>query len=210
MASFIKEFSKGITISNPIFILALGLCPALAISYSLDNALGMSAAVLFVLLGSNIIISAARRIVPSIMRIPIFIVIIATFVTLVTLVFQAYVPILYQSLGIYLPLIVVNCIILGRAEAFASKNRVINSIADALGIGLGFALALIAISLLREFLGTGGISISLFDQLFNTGSLSVTLPAFSEHPLAIFVLSPGAFLVIGLLMALFRWIGRKK
>ena len=210
MASFAKEFSKGITISNPIFILALGLCPALAISYSLDNALGMSAAVLFVLLGSNIIISAARRIVPNIMRIPIFIVIIATFVTLVTLVFQAYVPNLYQSLGIYLPLIVVNCIILGRAEAFASKNRVINSIADALGIGLGFALALIVISLLREFLGTGGISISLFDQLFNTGSLSVTLPAFSEHPLAIFVLSPGAFLVIGLLMALFRWIGRKK
>lgn len=210
MASFAKEFSKGITISNPIFILALGLCPALAISYSLDNALGMSAAVLFVLLGSNIIISAARRIVPNIMRIPIFIVIIATFVTLVTLVFQAYVPNLYQSLGIYLPLIVVNCIILGRAEAFASKNRVINSIADALGIGLGFALALIVISLLREFLGTGGISITLFDQLFNTGSLSVTLPAFSEHPLAIFVLSPGAFLVIGLLMALFRWIGRKK
>ena len=210
MASFVKEFSKGITISNPIFILALGLCPALAISYSLDNALGMSVAVLFVLLGSNIIISATRRIVPNIMRIPIFIVIIATFVTLVTLVFQAYVPILYQSLGIYLPLIVVNCIILGRAEAFASKNRVINSIADALGIGLGFALALIVISLLREFLGTGGISISLFDQLFNTGSLSVTLPAFSEHPLAIFVLSPGAFLVIGLLMALFRWIGRKK
>jgi electron transport complex protein RnfE len=210
LASFVKEFSKGITISNPIFILALGLCPALAISYSLDNALGMSVAVLFVLLGSNIIISAARRIVPNIMRIPIFIVIIATFVTLVTLVFQAYVPILYQSLGIYLPLIVVNCIILGRAEAFASKNRVINSIADALGIGLGFALALIVISLLREFLGTGGISISLFDQLFNTGSLSVTLPAFSDHPLAIFVLSPGAFLVIGLLMALFRWIGRKK
>lgn len=210
MASLIKEFSKGITISNPIFILALGLCPALAISHSLDNALGMSAAVLFVLLGSNIIISAARRIVPNIMRIPIFIVIIATFVTLVTLVFQAYVPILYQSLGIYLPLMVVNCIILGRAEAFASKNRVINSIADALGIGLGFALALIIISLLREFLGTGGISITLFDQLFNTGSLSVTLPAFSEHPLAIFVLPPGAFLVIGLLMALFRWRGRKK
>ncbi len=210
MASFSKEFSKGITISNPIFILALGLCPALAISYSLDNALGMSAAVIFVLLGSNIIISAARRIVPNIMRIPTFIVIIATFVTIVTLVFQAYVPNLYQSLGIFLPLIVVNCIILGRAEAFASKNPVISSIADALGIGLGFALALIVISLLREFLGTGGISISLFEQLFNAGSLSFTLPAFSEHPLAIFVLSPGAFLVIGLLMALFRWIGQKK
>ncbi len=210
MASFAKEFSKGIGVSNPIFILALGLCPALAVSYSLDNALGMSAAVIFVLLCSNVIISAARRIVPKIMRIPTFIVIIATFVTLVTLVFQAYVPTLYQSLGIYLPLIVVNCIILGRAEAFASKNPVIGSIADALGIGVGFALALILISFLRELLGTGGISISLFEQLFNAGSLSFTLPAFSEHPLTIFVLSPGAFLVIGLLMALFKWIGRKK
>ncbi|MFH1662902.1 MAG: electron transport complex subunit E [Chloroflexota bacterium] len=210
MASFVKEFSKGIVISNPIFILALGLCPALAVSNTLDNALGMSAAVLFVLLCSNIIISAARRFVPGIMRIPIFIVIVATFVTIVTLVFQAYVPNLYQSLGIYLPLIVVNCIILGRAEAFASKNPVISSIADALGISLGFALALIIISIIREFLGTGGLSISLFEQLFNTGSFSFTLPAFSEHPLAIFVLPPGAFLVIGLLMALFRWIGRKK
>lgn len=209
MASFGKEFSKGIVVSNPILVLALGLCPALAISYSLDNALGMSAAVLFVLLASNIIISSVRNFVPSVMRIPIFIVIIATFVTIVTLVFQAFVPILYDSLGIYLPLIVVNCIILGRAEAFASKNPVIGSIADALGIGLGFAIALIVISLLREFLGTGGISLSLFEQLFNAGSLNFSIEAFSKHPLSIFVLSPGAFLVIGLLMALFRWVGRK-
>lgn len=210
MASFIKEFSKGIVVSNPIFILALGLCPALAVSNTLDNALGMSAAVLFVLLCSNIIVSATRRFIPNIMRIPTFIVIIATFVTIVTLVFQAYVPNLYQSLGIYLPLIVVNCIILGRAEAFASKQPLINSIADALGIAIGFALALIIISILREFLGTGGISITLFEQLLNTGSFSVSIPAFSGHPLAIFVLPPGAFLVIGLLMALFKWIGRKK
>ena len=210
MAGFVKEFSKGIVISNPIFILALGLCPALAVSNTLDNALGMSFAVLFVLLCSNIIISATRRFIPNIMRIPVFIVIIATFVTIVTLVFQAYVPNLYQSLGIYLPLIVVNCIILGRAEAFASKNPLISSIADALGIALGFALALIIISIIREFLGTGGISITLFEQLFNTSSLSFSIPAFSEHPLTLFVLYPGAFLVIGLLMALFRWIGRKK
>ena len=190
MASFIKEFSKGIAVSNPIFILALGLCPALAVSNTLDNALGMSVAVLFVLLCSNIIVSATRRFIPNIMRIPIFIVIIATFVTIVTLVFQAYVPNLYQSLGIYLPLIVVNCIILGRAEAFASKKPVISSIADALGIAIGFALALIIISIIREFLGTGGISVTLFEQLFNTSSFSISIPAFSEHPLTLFVLYP--------------------
>lgn len=205
MASFLKEFTKGLVISNPIFILALGLCPALAISNTVNNALGMSAAVLFVLLGSNIIISAIRKFVPNIMRIPTFIVIIATFVTMVNLVFHAYVPELHESLGIYLPLIVVNCIILGRAEAFASKNPVIHSIADALGIGIGFALALILISFLREILGTGSLIIDV-TQVGETAPL-FTLPVLREHPLAIFVLPPGAFLVIGLLMALFRRIG---
>ena len=207
MASFVKEFTKGIVISNPIFILALGLCPALAISTSLDNALGMSIGVTFVLLGSNIIISAIRRFVPNTMRIPTFIVIIATFVTMVNLIFQAYVPSMYESLGIYLPLIAVNCIILGRAEAFASKNPLTASIADALGISIGFALALILISFLREMLGTGGLSISFFEQVFNTGSLSWSLPFLSEHPLSIFILPPGAFLVIALLLALFRRLG---
>jgi electron transport complex protein RnfE len=152
-----------------------------------------------VLLGSNIIISSIRKLVPSIMRIPTFIVIIATFVTMVNLVFQAYVPALHQSLGIYLPLIVVNCIILGRAEAFASKNPVTASIADALGISLGFALALIIISLLRQILGTGNLTIA-DNSLF-------TLPLLGEHPLVIFILPPGAFLVIGLLLALFRRLG---
>ena len=199
MTSFFKEFTKGIVISNPIFVLALGLCPTLAVTNTVDNALGMSAGVLFVLLGSNIIISSIRRFVPSIMRIPTFIVIIATFVTMVNLVFQAYVPALYQSLGIYLPLIVVNCIILGRAEAFASKNPVTASIADALGISLGFALALIIISLLRQILGTGNLTIA-DNSLF-------TLPLLGEHPLTIFILPPGAFLVIGLLLALFRRLG---
>ena len=207
MANFVKEFTKGIVISNPIFILALGLCPTLAISNTLDNALGMSIGVTFVLLGSNIIISAIRRLVPNTMRIPTFIVIIATFVTMVNLIFQAYVPSLYESLGIYLPLIVVNCIILGRAEAFASKNPLTASIADALGISIGFTLALILISFLREILGTGGLSISFFEQVFNTGSLSWSLPFLSEHPLSIFILPPGAFLVIALLLALFRRLG---
>ncbi len=205
MASFLKEFTKGLVISNPIFILALGLCPALAISTTVNNALGMSAAVLFVLLGSNIIISAMRKFIPNIMRIPTFIVIIATFVTMVNLVFHAYVPELHESLGIYLPLIVVNCIILGRAEAFASKNPVIHSIADALGIGIGFALALILISFLREILGTGSLLIDV-TQGEEIAPL-FTLPVLGKHPLAIFVLPSGAFLVIGLLMALFRRIG---
>ena len=199
MASFVREFSKGIIISNPIFILALGLCPALAISNTVDNALGMSAGVLFVLLGSNIIVSAIRKFIPNIMRIPTFIVIIATFVTIVNLVFEAYVPALHESLGIYLPLIVVNCIILGRAEAFASKNPMTASIADALGISVGFALALLIISFLREVLGTGSLSVA--------DSSLFTLPVLGEHPLAIFILPPGAFLIIGLLLALFRRIG---
>ncbi len=202
MAGFVREFTKGIVISNPIFILALGLCPALAVSNTIDNALGMSVGVIFVLLGANIIISLIRKSVPNIVRIPTFVVIIASFVTIVSLVFQAYVPALHESLGIYLPLIAVNCIILGRAEAFASKNPVTASIADALGISVGFALALLLIAFLREILGTGGLEVA--------GTSLFTLPVLSEHPLALFVLSPGAFLVIGLLLALFRRIGAIK
>jgi electron transport complex protein RnfE len=202
LSKFVKEFIKGIVISNPIFVLALGLCPALAVTTSLENALGMSAAVAFVLLTSNIIISAIRKLVPNIVRIPVFIIIIATFVTIAHMVFQAYVPALHESLGIYLPLSVAYlfyCIILGRAEAFASKNPVIQSIADALGISLGFALALILISFLREILGTGSLSV-FGNELF-------TIPGLSEHPISIFIMSTGAFLIIGLLMALFRWTG---
>ncbi len=199
MPGFVKEFTKGLIISNPIFVLALGLCPALAVSDRLEKAAWMSLGVLFVLLCSNIIISAIRKYVPSIMRIPTFIVIIATFVTMVSLVFEAYIPAIYDALGIYLALIVVNCIILGRAEAFASKNPVKASIADALGITAGFALALVIISLIREILGTGGLA---------WGDTTIfTLPVLGEYPLAIFALAPGAFLVIGLLLALFRRIG---
>ncbi len=182
-----------------MFVLALGLCPTLAVSVSLDNALGMGIGVLFVLLGSNIIISLIRNAVPDMVRIPIFIVIIATFVTIIGLLFEAYVPTLYDSLGIYLPLIVVNCIILGRAEAFASRNRVLYSIADALGAGIGFMLALIVISLFRQLLGTGGLSI-FGVELF-------TLPVLGSNPMLFFILPAGAFLVIGLLLALFRQLG---
>jgi len=202
MGRFGKELVKGIVISNPLFVLALGFCPALAVSTSVDNAIGMSVGVAFVLLGSNLIVSAIRKAVPNIVRIPVFIVIIATFVTVVNLVFHAYVPALYESLGIYLPLIVVNCIILGRAEAFASKNPVTSSIADALGVSIGFFLALLIISFLRELLGTG--SLSLF------GADLFTLPVLGENPMTLFILPPGAFLVMALLLALFRRMGVMK
>lgn len=202
MGKFWKELGKGIISSNPLFVLALGLCPALAVSTSVDNALGMSVGVLFVLLGSNILISAIRKAVPNIVRIPVFIVIIATFVTVVSLVFQGFVPALYESLGIYLPLIVVNCIVLGRAEAFASKNPVLSSSADALGASIGFLLALLIISFLRETLGTGSVSL-LGVNLF-------TLPVLGDNPMALFILPPGAFLVMALLLALFRRMGVMK
>ena len=202
MSRFWKHLIAGIVISNPLFVLALGFCPALAVSTSVDNALGMSVGVAFVLLGANLIVSAIRKVVPNIVRIPVFIVIIATFVTVVNLVFHAYVPALYESLGIYLPLIVVNCIILGRAEAFASKNPVTSSIADALGVSIGFFLALLIISFLREVLGTG--SLSLF------GANLFTLPVLGENPMTLFILPPGAFLIMALLLALFRKMGVMK
>ncbi len=202
MGRFWKELGKGIIISNPLFVLALGFCPALAVSTSVDNAIGMSAGVLFVLLGSNLIISTIRKVIPSSVRLPVFIVVIATFVTVVNQVFRAYVPALYESLGIYLPLIVVNCIILGRAEAFASKNPVTASIADALGVSIGFFLALFLISFLREILGTG--SLSMF------GVNLFTLPVLGEEPMTLFILAPGAFLIMALLLALFRKMGVMK
>jgi len=199
MAKFWKQFVAGIVVANPLFVLALGLCPTLAVSVTLDNGIGMSAAVAFVLVGANIVISTIRRVVPNIVRIPIFIVIIATFVTIAKLIFQAYLPALYESLGIFLPLIVVNCIILGRAEAFASKNPVSSSIADALGASVGFMLALLIISFLRELLGTGSLSVF--------GINLFTLPVLGENPMTLFILPPGAFLLIGLLLALFRRMG---
>lgn len=199
MSRFVKEFVRGIIISNPIFVLALGLCPALAITTSLENALGMSAAVTFVLLVSSAIISPIRKLIPSSVRLPAFIIIIASLVTIANMVFHAHVPALHKSLGIYLPLIVAYCIVLGRAEASASKNPVLQSIADALGISVGFALALILISFLRETLGTGSLSVF--------GANLFTLPGLSQHPISIFILPMGAFLIIGLLLALFRWIG---
>lgn len=196
MIRWFKEFSKGLVVSNPIFVLALGLCPALAVTNSLDNAIGMSGAVLFVLLCANSLVSAIRPWVSNIVRIPTFIVIIATFVTIVSITFQAFVPALYESLGIYLPLIVVNCMILGRAEAFASRNRLGLSIADALGMSFGFAGAIVMIAIIREVLGSGALT------LF--GNTLFALPVLDEQPVLIFLLPAGAFLVIGIALAAFR------
>jgi len=193
------EFAKGIVVTNPVFVLVLGLCPTLAVTSSIDNALGMGIGVIFVLLGSNIIISIIRKVTPQIVRIPVFIVVIATFVTILSLVFEAYIPPLYESLGIYLALIVVNCIILGRAEAFASKNSVLYSIADALGIGIGFTISLFIVSFFREILGTGSLTVFGF-KFFS-------IPVLKDSPMSFFIMPPGAFLILGLLLALFRWLG---
>lgn len=201
-SGFWKELVRGIIVTNPVFILILGLCSVLAITTSIDNALGMSAGVIFVLLCSNILISSIRKATPSMVRIPIFIVVIATFVTILSLMFEAYLPPLHKSLGIYLPLVVVNCIILGRAEAFASKNSVLLSTADAIGSGIGFTIALVIISLIREIMGTGSLEI-FGRQLFK-------LPGLSVHPLIFFISPPGAFLVIGIMMALLRLVGVMK
>jgi Na+-translocating ferredoxin:NAD+ oxidoreductase subunit E len=192
-----NEFSKGIIKQNPIFVSILGLCPVLAVTTGIDNAIGMGLAVTFVLICSAIFVSAIRNFIPSNIRIPSFIIIIASFVTIVQLIMKAYFPGLDLALGIFVPLIVVNCIIMGRAEAFSSKNNIGRSILDALGVGIGFSIAILLISGIREFLGTGRIILfgkNMFDltQMFN--------------PMIVFILAPGALLTMGLLLALFNYI----
>ena len=199
MRSFVKNLTNGIVRSNPTFILLLGLCPTLAVSTSLDNAVGMTGAVLFVLLAANVIVSLIRRWIPNRVRIPTFIVIIATLVTIVDLALQGFAWSLSQSLGMYIPLIVVNCIILGRAEAFASRNNVRQSVADAIGMSIGFGVAILLISLVRQLLGTGSLDVFSI-RLF-------TVPGLADNPASIFLLPMGAFFVIGILLALFRWVG---
>ena len=184
----------GIVKNNPTFVLVLGMCPTLGTTTSAINGLGMGLATMIVLILSNITISAIAKIIPDKVRIPCYIVVIASFVTIVQLLLQAYVPVLYEALGIFLPLIVVNCVILGRAEAFANKNSVGDSALDGVGIGLGFTIALTAIGLVREILGSG----SAFGWKFIPG----------DGMLA-FVLAPGAFIVLAYLMVVFRKITKK-
>ncbi len=190
--SKVKILTKGFFKENPSLILVLGMCPTLAVTTSVNNALGMGAATTFVLLMSNIIISLLKNVIPDKVRIPCFIVIIATFVSIVDLIIQGFVPALSESLGVFIPLIVVNCIVLGRAEAFASKNGVFDSILDGLGMGIGFTISLVLIATVREILGAG----SFMGHQF--------IPA--DYNILIFVLAPGAFLVLGFIMALMRHI----
>jgi electron transport complex protein RnfE len=195
MRNNIKVLINGIIKENPIFVLLLGMCPTLATTSSALNGMSMGLATLFVLTCSNIAISLLKNLIPDMVRIPAFIVIIATFVTIVQMLMNAYLPSLADTLGIFIPLIVVNCIVLGRAESFASKNNVIPSLFDGLGIGIGFTLALTILRSLREFLGTGKIfSMTVYPE--NYGSL-------------IFVLAPGAFIVLGYLIAIFNKLQKK-
>lgn len=186
---------KGIIKENPTFVLVLGMCPTLGTTTSAMNGMGMGVATMAVLIMSNFVISCIKNLIPDKVRIPAFIVVIASFVTIIQMLMEAYVPSLYASLGVFIPLIVVNCIILGRAEAYASKNTPIDSILDGVGIGLGFTLSLTVIGAVRELLGSGsvfGFSLGIADYM----------------PL-VFVLAPGAFLVLGYLMALFNKFAKK-
>ena len=189
MKTCFERLYNGLIKENPTFVLMLGMCPTLAVTTSAINGVGMGLTTTVVLIMSNIIISMLRKVIPDGVRIPAFIVVIASFVTIVELLLKAYIPSLYESLGLYIPLIVVNCIILGRAESYASKNNVFYSAFDGLGMGLGFTFALTCIGLIRELIGNG----TVFDM--------AVLPE-SYEPLTIFILAPGAFFVLAFLVAL--------
>ena len=185
----LQNFSKGLIKENPVLVLVLGTCPTLATSTSVTNALGMGVAATVVLICSNVVISALRKIIPDKVRIPCYIVLIAGFVTMVQMLVKAFAPALDQSLGIYLPLIVVNCIILGRAEMFANKNKVFDSAVDAVGMGAGFTLALVLMATIREVFGNGSF-------------MGVPIPVLSDNKISIMTMAPGGFFVFGCLIAL--------
>lgn len=191
-----KILTKGLLKENPTFVLVLGMCPSLAVTTSAINALGMGLATTFVLLMSNMLISLLKNVIPNKVRIPAYIVVIATFVTIVDLVLKGFVPPLAESLGLFIPLIVVNCIVLGRAEAFASKNTVVDSMLDGIGMGLGFTLSLFVIGSIREILGSGSF-------------LGFSFPFMKGNEILVFVLAPGAFIVLGFMMALVRKLQNK-
>ncbi len=193
----LQVFSKGIYEQNPVFKQALGLCPTLAVTSSIENGLGMGLAATFVLLCSNLLISVIRQGVPNKIRIPIYIVVIASFVTVVDLAMAGFMPSLHKSLGIFVPLIVVNCMILGRAESFAGKNGVGLSLLDGLGMGLGFTLALVILGAIRELLGNGTL-------------LGIPMMSSSFEPVLIMILPPGAFLTIGFVLGLLNWMENRR
>ena len=193
--SKLQLITKGILKENPTFVLVLGMCPTIGVTSTAINGMGMGVATMAVLIMSNMVISMIKNVIPDKVRIPAFIVIIASFVTIIEMLMKAYIPALYASLGVFIPLIVVNCIILGRAEAFASKNGIIDSALDGVGIGLGFTLSLTVVGAVREVLGSGSIFGFTFAQ--------------DVMPL-VFVLAPGGFLVLGYLMVLFNKIAKRK
>jgi electron transport complex protein RnfE len=198
--SLTQEFVKGLWDEIPPFRLVLGLCPTLAVTKSVENGIGMGVALTFVLVGSNVLVSALRKLIPSKVRIACYIVIIATFVTVVELLMQAYTYPLFLKLGIFIPLIVVNCIVLGRSEAFASKNGVYRSLLDGLGIGIGYTLALITLAAVRELLGTGALT-------FWGTPIQILGPSF--QPFKFMIEAPGAFMALGLMLCLMNLAGKK-
>ena len=210
-----KEFTKGLIRENPTMRLVLGTCPTLAVTTSIVNALGMGVSAMLVLVCSNIVISALRKVIPSKVRIPAYIVIIASFVTIVQMIVKAFVPALDKSLGVFLPLIVVNCIILGRAEAFAGKNPVIASAVDGLGMGVGFTMALCCMAAIREILGAGTFLAGAKNLLSLAGITSfdgfnLIAEGSSISPMTIFILAPGGFFTFGILMACSNKLAEKK
>ena len=199
MSKVVDEYIRGITTDNPVFGLVLGLCPLLAVTTSVENGIGMAAGAAFVLICSNVIISALRKQIPASVRLPIFIIIIATFVTIVDMSMEAFTPDMYTQLGVFIPLIVVNCIIIGRAEAYANKNNVFYSLIDALGSATGFLLVLVLMGAIREILGTGAIA--------PFGLTLITVPI---NPATFMIMPPGAFLTIAVLMAIVNYRKAKK
>ena len=199
----LKIFTNGLLKENPVLILLIGLCPVLATGSSMNDGFGMGVATTFVLVSSNLLISIFRNFIPDSIRLPVFIIIISTFVTIVDYVMHAYMVELYASLGIFIPLIVVNCIILGRAEAFASKNSIKSSLIDGIGMGVGFTLAITILGAVRELIGNGTL-IFFGRELFN---LSASI---NFQPVLVFIMPPGAFIVIGFMIAGIRWILKRK
>ena len=195
--SITREFTKGLWDEIPLFRIVLGLCPALAVTTTVENGLGMGVAATFVLVCSNVLVSALRKVIPDEVRVAAYIVIIASFVVCVEMITKAYFFELSESLGLFIPLIVVNCIILGRAEAFAKKNDVVRSFADGLGMGLGFTLALVVVSAVREFFGAGTLGLLFGDKVF------------ISQPLDFLQQAPGAFVALGLLLALMNVVGKE-
>ena len=202
-----KPFIAGIISENPVFVSLLGMCPTLATTKSLESAIGMGLLVILTLMGSNVLISLLRKIIPSEVKIPCYIIIIATFVTIIKMVTEAFIPDLYSSLGVFISLIVVNCIILGRAEAFASKNGPLASFMDALGSGIGFTMAISVIAIIREILGTGALSIGVYFPIGKAYYLHL-FP--SQYAISLFVQSAGGFLTLGLVLAFLAWRKAKR